>query len=129
MDTFLECPSQAMDIYKSRITSGPSYLKQLNRIISGSIQFNVCMNISVFRRYLGWRECRGVWGREFTEPIARNLIHTRRQEDLPKLTLEVFIFTRGGHVGTRGGGCRQVLDLPKLALDVGSPITLGSGHY
>ena len=38
---------------------------------------------------MGWRECRGVWGREFTEPIARDLILTRRGEELPKLTLEV----------------------------------------
>ena len=39
--------------------------------------------------YLGWKECRGVFGREFTEPIARELIHKRKHEDLPKLTIEV----------------------------------------
>lgn len=39
--------------------------------------------------YLGWKEVRGVWGREFTEPITRELITRRRHDDLPKLTIEV----------------------------------------
>lgn len=40
--------------------------------------------------YLGWKESRGVYGREFTEPIVRELINRRRgQNDLPKLTLQV----------------------------------------
>ena len=38
--------------------------------------------------YLGWKECRGIWGREFVEPITRELIFRRREEELPKLTIE-----------------------------------------
>ena len=39
--------------------------------------------------YLGWKECRGVYGREHTEPIAKELVHRRQHEILPKLTIEV----------------------------------------
>ena len=39
--------------------------------------------------YLGWKECRGLGGREFTEPIAKQMVARRRGEILPKLTIEV----------------------------------------
>ena len=39
--------------------------------------------------YLGWKECRGVAGREFTEPIVKDLFRKRSTDYLPKLTLEV----------------------------------------
>ena len=39
--------------------------------------------------YLGWKECHGIAGREFTEPVVRELIKRRRHEVLPKLTIEI----------------------------------------
>ena len=39
--------------------------------------------------YLGWKEVRGLWGREFTEPITKELVVRRAHEPLPKLTVEV----------------------------------------
>ena len=39
--------------------------------------------------YLGWKECRGLAGREFTEPIVKDLVIRRKNDDLPKLTMEV----------------------------------------
>ena len=39
--------------------------------------------------YLGWKECRGVYGREHTEPIAKELVYRRKHDVLPKLTIEV----------------------------------------
>jgi len=39
--------------------------------------------------YLGWKEVRGLWGREFTEPITKDLVIKRAHEPLPKLTIEV----------------------------------------
>ena len=39
--------------------------------------------------YLGWKECHGLAGREFTEPIVRELLRRRSNEVLPKLTVEV----------------------------------------
>lgn len=39
--------------------------------------------------YLGWKEVRGLWGREFTEPITKELVQRRAHEPLPKLTIEV----------------------------------------
>ena len=40
-------------------------------------------------QYLGWKECSGLWGREFSEPIAVQLISHRQGENLPKLTIEI----------------------------------------
>ena len=39
--------------------------------------------------YVGWRDCGGVYGRAITEPIVKELVRDRQNEDLPKLTLEV----------------------------------------
>ncbi len=39
--------------------------------------------------YLGWKESRGLGGREYTEPIVKDMVMRRRGEELPKLTLEV----------------------------------------
>ena len=39
--------------------------------------------------YLGWQECRGLQGREYTEPVVQDFIQKRHQEDLQTLTLEV----------------------------------------
>jgi len=39
--------------------------------------------------YLGWKEVRGLWGREFTESITKDLVIKRAHEPLPKLTIEV----------------------------------------
>jgi hypothetical protein len=41
--------------------------------------------------YYGWKECRGVAGREFTDPIVQEMVYRRRQEQLPKLTVEVCV--------------------------------------
>jgi len=40
-------------------------------------------------QYLGWKEVQGVWGREFTESITKELIKRRTGAPLPKLTMEV----------------------------------------
>lgn len=40
-------------------------------------------------QYLGWKEVHGVWGREFTESITKELIKRRKGAALPKLTIEV----------------------------------------
>lgn len=40
-------------------------------------------------QYLGWKEVHGVWGREFTESITKELIKRRTGAPLPKLTIEV----------------------------------------
>ncbi|ELT87614.1 hypothetical protein CAPTEDRAFT_226589 [Capitella teleta] len=40
-------------------------------------------------QYLGWKESKGLGGREFTEPIVKDLVIRRQAEDLPKLTIEV----------------------------------------
>ena len=39
--------------------------------------------------YLGWKECRGLVGRHFTEPIVQQLTQRRRNDDLPRLSIEV----------------------------------------
>ena len=39
--------------------------------------------------YLGWKECRGLAGREFTEPIVKDLVIRRKLEQPLRLTLEV----------------------------------------
>ena len=40
-------------------------------------------------QYLGWKEVQGVWGREFTESVTKELIKRRAGASLPKLTIEV----------------------------------------
>lgn len=39
--------------------------------------------------YLGWRPCRGLEGREFTEPIVQDLLRRRHTGQLPKLTIQI----------------------------------------
>ena len=39
--------------------------------------------------YLGWKESNGLYGREFTDPISVELALRRKQDNLPKLTIEV----------------------------------------
>ncbi|XP_064612345.1 uncharacterized protein LOC135476290 [Liolophura sinensis] len=39
--------------------------------------------------YLGWRPCRGLEGREFTEPIVQDLLCRRHTGHLPKLTIQI----------------------------------------
>lgn len=40
--------------------------------------------------YLGWKESRGLFGREFTEPIVSQLLARRRTKDnLPKMTIKL----------------------------------------
>ncbi|CAD5120724.1 unnamed protein product [Dimorphilus gyrociliatus] len=40
-------------------------------------------------QYLGWMESSGLWGREFTEPIVRELVLRRHNDELPKLTIDI----------------------------------------
>jgi len=39
--------------------------------------------------YLGWKESRGLYGREFTEPVITELLARRRNLELPKMTVKV----------------------------------------
>ena len=39
--------------------------------------------------YLGWKESRGLYGREFTEPVIKELLARRREAELPKMTIKV----------------------------------------
>lgn len=49
----------------------------------------VIQKAQYYVQYLGWKECKGLGGREFTEPIVKDLVIRRKNEDLPKLTIEV----------------------------------------
>lgn len=40
-------------------------------------------------QYLGWKESPGLWGREFTEPIVRELVLKRHNDELPKFTIDI----------------------------------------
>ena len=39
--------------------------------------------------YLGWKESRGLFGREFTEPVIKELLARRRNLELPRMTIKV----------------------------------------
>ncbi|XP_067933796.1 uncharacterized protein [Watersipora subatra] len=39
--------------------------------------------------YLGWKESRGLFGREFTEPVIKELLERRKNSALPRMTILV----------------------------------------
>lgn len=39
--------------------------------------------------YLGWKESCGLFGREFTEPVIKELLARRRSAELPKMTIKL----------------------------------------
>lgn len=39
--------------------------------------------------YLGWKESRGLFGREFTEPVIKELLARRRNDELPRMTIKL----------------------------------------